>query len=61
MSWTQLFWKVVLVLGVILVIDSVVGGAIIASLFGPKLFLIAGLPQALIGAVLVFFGWKYSK
>ena len=61
MTWVQVFWKVLMIVGIILMIDSVVGGAIIASFLGPQFFLIAGLPQGIIGAVLVFLGWKYSK
>lgn len=61
MTGIQLFWTIVMIIGIIMLVDAVVGGAILASLIGPQAFLIAGLPQVLIGGILAFFGWKFSK
>lgn len=61
MTGMQLFWTIVMVLGVLFIVDGVAGMGILAAWFGPSMFLIAGVPQLAIGAVLSFFGWKYSK
>lgn len=61
MTGVQLFWKIVMVVGIILAIDGVVGMGFLANILGPSTFLIAGIPQIAIGIVLTFFGWKNSK
>jgi hypothetical protein len=61
MTGMQLFWTIVMIIGIILLADAVVGGAILAALMGGPIFLIAGLPQLVIGSILAYFGWKFSK
>lgn len=61
MTGMQLFWKIVMIIGIVLLIDGAVGMGFLASMVGPQMMLIAGIPQIAIGLLLAFFGWKYSK
>jgi hypothetical protein len=61
MTGVKIFWTIVLVVGVLFLLDTVIGGAILASIFGPKILMIAGFPQLVIGSLLTYFGWTYSR
>lgn len=61
MTGLQTFWTVVMVIGVLIFADGVMGGAIIASILGPTAFAYFGVPQVVIGLILGGVGWFYSR
>ncbi len=61
MSVGQFLFTLLLIVGILLIIDSIVGGAILAAIAGPQMFLFAGVPQLVIGIILTYFGYQGRK